>query len=187
MQRISAARNWTTERAGLTLVELLVVLTIISVSLGLVVFAVGDRPTGGRLARQAERLASWIRAVTAEAAADGESWTLCYDLAEGRFASWPTGEGADVATASVEHGIGGGLGIERLTWQADGPMERRGGAVELPVFADGTCVPHLVTLSDGARAAKTLEVNPVTGDVVVFDGRRDYEWRTPEELLAELR
>jgi prepilin-type N-terminal cleavage/methylation domain-containing protein len=156
-----------------TLVEVLVVLVVASISLGMVAFALGDAGEGGRaLDAECERLASWIRAATDAAYESGEARLLSYDLDGGTLTVLAVED--EHLVAELEHRVADAVRIAQITWVDEEVLEATEGTVTVKARSDGTCTPHLVLLATG-QDERTLEANPVTGDVTVFAERRTYE------------
>jgi type II secretory pathway pseudopilin PulG len=154
-------------------VEIVVVLAVVSVSFGLVASSLSDRPAGDPVAREAERLAAWVRTATL-GAADGRGWTLTYDLDSGALRAAPVGVESPDGSAAVEYRLASGVAMRRLQLVGRTVEEFSYGAVDVPVFAGGTCPPHIIVLSARSGESRTLEVNPITGDVVVLEGAVRY-------------
>jgi prepilin-type N-terminal cleavage/methylation domain-containing protein len=171
---ISQAPRWATNRRrAFTLVEVLVVLVVASISLGMVAFALGDTGEGGGvLEAECERLANWIRTATDAAYESGETRLISYDLDGGTLTVLAADGERLVEQAGYQ--VGGGVRIAQITWVDEEIREATAGTVTVTARPDGTCTPHLVLLATG-QDERTLEVNPVTGDVTVFAGRRSYE------------
>lgn len=184
-QPISRARTWASERRGFTLVEILVVLVIVSIGFGMVVFSVTSRPADQALGRQAEALAGWIRSATARAAERGEGLTLVYDLEGGTFGIEATDRSSGRSEIVLIHRIAAPVRLARIACVRDEVLVVDQGECRAAVFPRGTCEPHLVTLSQEGVGERTLEVNPITGDVEVFKGAREYERVDAGQLFAE--
>ncbi len=174
----------TAEVVGFTLVEVLVVLVIVSLALGMVVFAVTSRPMDHAVQTEADELASWIRVATTGAAEHSEMRILRYDLDAGGLVVWAVETPDEAPREILAHQVAPPVRIECLVRVRDEVLRADRGGIEVIVFPSGNCEAHLVTLTHEGVGSRTLEVNPITGDVLVFDGRRDYERVDPEELFG---
>jgi len=174
-----------TEDGGFTLVEVLVVLVVVSVCFGMVVFSVTGSGPQDELQAEAERLAGWIRVATGWAAEHGSGCTLRYDLAAGAFEAQVEGEDEEAPYEIIRHRVRAPVRIERLVVVRETVVTVVEGAVELNVFSGGICEPHLVTLRRAGAESRSLEVNPITGDVTVLAGRRDYALTDIDRLFGE--
>ncbi len=172
--RTCRAQRWTGKTAGLTLVELLVVLVIVCLSLGMVAFGLGAGQSERSLDGEAETLAAWIRGETARAVAHGSGRALRYDLDENTLSVREADEDAGLRPPELRHAVEAQVVMARVVLVRDGVEVAEHGSAQAMVMPGGTCEPHLVVLAapDGGR--RTLEVNPLTGDVTVFRGERDY-------------
>jgi len=83
------------------------------------------------------------------------------------------------------HQIASPVRLAGITCVRDEVLTADGGKFQVEVFPDGSCEPHLVMLSQEGVGGRTLEVNPITGDVEVFEGRREYERIDAGELFAD--
>ena len=173
--RTYRAQTWASEADGFTLIEVLVVLTIIAVSFGLVAFAAAERPGGARLDRGAARMAQWIRTVTLTAAEEGEAWTVRYDLEAGMLEAWPQSQGSDLVDPRVSQRLPEEVSIVQVVRAAERSETTRYGAIEIHVYPDGTCTPHAVRLAQHGSGERTLQVNPITGAVSMVPGVRQYD------------
>jgi len=178
--RAQASAN---EAAGFTLVEVLVVLVIISVGLGMVAFSVAARPADYALQKEAEALANWIRAATSAAAERAETHILRYDLDGGSLVVQARGVADEAPREVLMHRIAPPVRIERVVRGGGGVRTSEAGQAEAVVSRQGTCDPHLVVLTQKDGACRTLEVNPITGDVSISPGRVDYAQVDPRKLL----
>ncbi|MFO8007385.1 MAG: prepilin-type N-terminal cleavage/methylation domain-containing protein [Candidatus Brocadiia bacterium] len=183
--RTYRAQSWASEADGFTLIEVLVVLTIIAVSFGLVAFAAAGRPGGTRLDREAARMARWIRVVTLRAAENGEAWTVRYDLGAGAYTAWPQSQGGDTVEPRVSHRLPEAVSIVQVVRTAEQAETTRYGVIEVHVYQDGTCTPHAVTLAQSGAGERTLRVNPVTGAVSVVRGVGQFDLVSAEAFTEE--
>jgi hypothetical protein len=148
---------------------------VFAVCFGLVAFSVTSRPAEHVLQREAEELAAWIRMGTALAAERGQELLLTYDLGVGEMAVRQA-VSTDAGSAPITlHSVRKPVLVTRLVLMRGEPEVIEAGRVEVAVSAEGTCEPHLVTLTRPGIGSWTLEVNPITGEVEVLEGLRDYE------------
>ena len=98
--------------AGLTLVEMLIVLAIMAVMAGAVALSIG---TGGGRTTEAEarRLASRLELAGDEAMVTGRTIGFAWDRNSYRFVEWKAGRWQDESAPALEpHGLPAGLAIE---------------------------------------------------------------------------
>ena len=169
--RTSRPPQWATDEA-FTLVEMLVVLVIVSMGFGLVVLALTDGPADRVLEHEAGAVADWIRTATLTAAAHGQSWELDYDMDKGMLRARPSASTS--GEYAVEYIVAAPVRMDRVEVAGEQLEEQSAGVAQVSVDANGRCEPHLVVLRQEGVGVRTLEVNPVTGDVAVFRDVHEY-------------
>ncbi len=144
--------------AGVTLLEMLVVLSIISVAAVIFAATTMSAATRGQTARQAEMLASAIRAARADAVAAGQEIEMTFHTADGAY-------GVNERTVVR---LPPGLSIS-FTGAAE--IFDETGAGVLRIYADGSTSGALIKISS-ERETDSIAVDWLTGAVRLSRERR---------------
>ena len=144
-------------QAGITLIEVLVVLAVIGVATGAAMMGIGNR--GSNAQTEAVRLARHLTLGVDEALITGRPLALQWDAKGYSFAQLPAGQlddGAETWPAAVQANLG-------LRHDLVSPLE---------LVAPDTSIPASVILpASGAAAAVTFNIAGAdTGWTVTFDG-----------------
>lgn len=143
---------------GLTMIEMLVVLSIMALGAALVVPRIGGGAgvSDGDLKASARKVATGLRHARAEAIARRQETALTLDLAERRFSV--AGDARDIELHPK-------LELKLYTAQSDLVDERRGA---IRFFPDGGSNGGRVTLAAGERKLE-VDVDWLTGRVAILD------------------
>ncbi len=159
-----------TNSVRFTLVELVVVMAIMTISFGLVAFSFAGTPEDRPLDREAARLAGWVRSATAEAAESGRDWIAVFDMDTATYEARPV----EAPREAIGHTVRSPVRMESVARVADTLEVQRHGRMEVAIAGSGACEPHMVRLVLPRVGARTIEVNPVTGEATVLAGRHEY-------------
>ena len=143
------ARDPAPGQAGLTLVEMLIVLAIIAVMAGTVAMSIGSG-TGRSTEAEARRLAARLELAGDEAMVTGRTIGFAWDRDSYRFVTWKRGKWEDDQAPALEpHALPAGLSIEA---EGKGPVV---------VGADGGGNPLALRLAASKGANWTIAFDGV--------------------------
>ena len=129
-------------QAGLTLIEMLVVLVIVAVMAGVAVLGLGALDRGARAEAEARRLADRLQLASDQVLVSGAPLAMVWDAGGYRFLRWDAGQGAWAAS-----GAGADRPAPRAAGGAAAGAGRGGrhaaGADHAGPAAAGGAVPHL--------------------------------------------
>ncbi len=147
---------------GFTLLELMVVVTLMAVAVGLTVFRLDGLTETSRLRSGAAQLDALLRLTTTQARTSGQPRRVEYLRERDRVVvhaprregeRWRWDEGA-------EYRIGTGIQVHRVLREGDGDMEAEKGDHTVRIGADGRCPAHAVILKLHDRYAVILLGGP---------------------------
>lgn len=166
--------------AGFTLLEVTLVLLILGVMITFAAPRLRD-PSTQELRSHVRRLATTFRFLRNEAILNGRIYLLNYDLDQQRY--WITIEGVPGEVAPpVANELGlfadpvslpNTVAFSDIVFQGIGKLAE--GQMFTRFFPDGYVEPTVVHMDNG-REAFTLTVWPLTGQVNIYDGYRDFEF-----------
>ena len=142
-------------RASFTLLELLVVVTLMSVAVGMVVFRLDGVSDTTRLRSSATQIGSLLRLTQIQARTSGSPRLFEYVTDRDRVVvrapqtqedGWRWDEG-------LEYSIGTGVRIRRVLVEGNREMNRDSDAHRIRIGADGRCRAHAVVLAIHERWA----------------------------------
>ncbi len=156
------------EPAGFTLFELLVVMTMIGLFSSLLFSRVGSLTVESGLRNAGRMISNEVRRARHLAAATREEQGLGFDLERNLLV-------APAAVRQGEYGLpaGGGErllpdGVHLEDMIVRGTISRSG-QVEIRFYPDGSTEDALIHLRDEGNRIRTLEVDPLTGAVRLYD------------------
>jgi general secretion pathway protein H len=150
-QRAPAARI-----AGVTLLELLIVLSIMAIAAAIVVPLIGTDVSTGELKAAARELAAGLRVARSEALATRRDTRLIVDLERRTFR---------IDRDVREHGLPQRIDLKLFTAQSDLVTDRVGA---IRFFADGGSNGGRITVAAGQRKYE-VDVDWLTGRVAILD------------------
>lgn len=167
--------------AGFTLLEISLVLLIFAVVLTFAIPRLRD-PSSQELNSHVRRLATTLRFLRNEAVLNGRVYMLNYDLDQQRY--WITSEaapgGAEAPGGEDELGmfsrpvaLPNTVAFSDIVFQEVGKLNQ--GQMFTRFYPDGYVDPTVVHMDNG-RQAYTLTIWPLTGQVSMYDGYRDFEF-----------
>lgn len=172
----------TPRAAGFTLLEISLVLLIFAVILTFAIPRLRD-PSAQELQSNVRKLATTFRFLRNEAVLNGRVYLLNYDLDQQRY--WITSEaapdGSSGAGVDVEQELGlfarpttlpNTVAFSDIVFQGVGKLAQ--GQMFTRFYPDGYVEPTVVHMDNG-RQATTLTIWPLTGQVSIYDGYRDFE------------
>lgn len=167
--------------AGFTLLEMGLVLLILAVIISFAIPRLRDA-SSQELQSHVRRLATTFRFLRNEAVLNGRVYMLNYDLDQQRY--WISSEdapGGAAAGAGAENELGlfarpvtlpNTVAFSDIVFQGVGKLAQ--GQMFTRFYPDGFVEPTVVHMDNG-REAFTLTVWPLTGQVNIYDGYRDFE------------
>ncbi len=173
---------WKGSSSGFTLLELLIVTTILAVFWSATGLRIHRASGDGDLGLAGRRLAGEVRELRGQAAASHREHVLHLDLEAGRY--WGEAR-ADGEFSTPVHGMPGkgseapegagaippGVSVAEVAVWGRGLVTR--GRAEIRFRGNG-CVEHAyIRLRNLGKRSLTLEIHPVTGRVEVHEGRGD--------------
>jgi prepilin-type N-terminal cleavage/methylation domain-containing protein len=167
--------------AGFTLLEISLVLLIFAVILTFAIPRLRD-PSSQELNSHVRRLATTLRFLRNEAVLNGRVYMLNYDLDQQRYwiTSEATPDGAEAPQGDDELGIfsravalPNTVAFSDIVFQEVGKLNQ--GQMFTRFYPDGYVDPTVVHMDNG-RQAYTLTIWPLTGQVSMYDGYRDFEF-----------
>jgi len=167
--------------AGFTLLELSLVLLILAIALTFVVPRLRDA-SSQELVSHVRRLATTFRFLRSEAVLNGRIYRLNYDLDNQRY--WVTSEDApngpmgrdtkdELGILAKPVALPNTVAFSDIVFQQVGKLAE--GQMFTTFYPDGYVDPTVVHMDNG-RQAFTLTVWPLTGQVSMYDGYRDFEF-----------
>jgi prepilin-type N-terminal cleavage/methylation domain-containing protein len=162
---------------GFTLIELSVVLFVIAIVSAIAVPYFRD-VTGVRVAATAKRLASTSRFLFEEAAFQGTTYALNFDLERQRWfvTRFDPTSGRFVADESL---LARAVTLPEDVRFADVASPSLGklsaGLVPSYFYPEGFADPAVIHLVDARSHAYTIRIDPIRGAGEIFDGYRDFE------------
>jgi len=142
--------------AGVTLLELLIVLAIMALGAAFVIPSLGTGVSNGELKSAARELAAGLRYARSEAVATRQESLVTLDLESRRF---------KVAKDPREHELPKGAEFKLFTAQSDLVNDRVG---SIRFFPDGGSNGGRVTIASGERKYE-VDVDWLTGRVAILD------------------
>ena len=149
--------------AGVTLVEVLVVLAIVGVMAGVAVLGLGATDRGARAEAEARRLADRLELAADEALVTGTPHALVWDAEGYRFLAWDRAESewtdAPQPLLGRAHDLAGGLALEDEISQASGTLLIAPEMAEAPaeLRIGGGAAPWRVRVHGFSAAAAPVE------------------------------
>lgn len=163
-----------TDRAGFTLVEIVVVMVLISLFMVLSVPLFSNVGTSS-LGTSARRLSGTIKYLFNESAMSGLEYRLIYDLDQGTYHAQileVDGELLDAPDQGRQAALKGDIRFKDLHLPGRGKFTA--GQVTTRLHPSGWVEETIIHLEDGAGEMLTLRVMPLTGTTEVFDGYREF-------------
>ena len=166
--------------AGFTLLEVTLVLLILAVMISFAIPKLRD-PSSQELQSHVRRLATTFRFLRNEAVLNGRVYMLHYDLDQQRYwiSSEATEDNPDTGNTQNELGLFARpvalpttVAFSDIVFQGVGKVAE--GQMFTRFFPDGFVDPTVVHMDNGKQAL-TLTVWPLTGQVNIYDGYRDFE------------
>lgn len=168
--------------SGFTLLEVTLVLLILAVIISFAIPKLRDSSTQ-ELQSHVRRLATTFRFLRNEAVLNGRTYMLNYDLDQQRY--WITSEDVPGGVSAGDGAAKDELGLfarpvalpntvafSDIVFQGIGKLQQ--GQMFTRFYPDGFVEPTVVHMDNG-REAFTLTVWPLTGQVTIYDGYRDFE------------
>ncbi len=161
-----------------TLIELLIVMTILGVFAGIMSLRVEGIFTGGDLSLAARRIIGAITEHRGEAAYRQQERVLCFNMDQHAFYSLKRQEKGDETIFFSKQDenkeiigkidLPSGVYFEDVVIPSKGKVQE--GEAYMTFFKNGCVDGSLIHLRNEADESYTLEVNPITGQVKVHDG-----------------
>ena len=155
---------------GFTLIELIAVITILSLVMVLVLPQLDSFTPKTRLKAAARRISHTISWIQNEAITTGEDYQICYDLNNQQY--WVVLPSTDPETEKndtlIVRDLPAGVKFKNIVISTG--QEITAEQVLVRLTAKGTVDSHQITLINKKQAQLTLAVNPLTGLVEVTEG-----------------
>jgi prepilin-type N-terminal cleavage/methylation domain-containing protein len=159
---------------GFTFIEIIAVLAIFGLFVSVTTLRIENVLTGGDIRLATRIIMSEIRKVRGDAARSRKEHVLVLQIEENALypvepgpeqnVLWPANE--DETARDYRH-LPGGVSIEDVIVFPHGKVQE--GEARICFFADGTIERSLIHLRNDKGVIYTLEINPLTGHVVIHD------------------
>ena len=179
--RLAASRNVALSR-GLTLIELLAVVTLIGVAIGVVTLRLDGFTETGRLRAATAQLEALINVLRTEAMTSGHAVVLRYTRDQGTIAVLrPTVRGDEIAwirTPGVE--LPGAVRVTHVTIGDDEATDpAQWNHLDVRIDPDGILDSHRVTLTLPGGRHVVVAIDPVTGEATAHEPNDNHPEPTP--------
>jgi prepilin-type N-terminal cleavage/methylation domain-containing protein len=180
MSRIGRLKN--RRNNGFTLFELLIVILIISLFMGLVMIRIDGVLSGGDLREAGRVLIGEITYLRAQAAYTHKECFLKFDLDKNEIYAVETAAPSENADTKEQKSTGpiresiklpAGVKIEDVVIFPTGKIQD--GTADITFYINGCVDRSLIHLRNENDKVFTLEVNPLTGSVIIHDTYIDQE------------
>jgi len=173
-----SSAGWIGNPIGFTLLELMVVLLVIGLVVA-ITFPKFQELAGGDVKRVSRKLIGTIQYLYEEALANRRIYRLNYDLTQQQYWASTLQE----STASTQREVSvfpkttlpTGVMLEDVVVLHEGKVNR--GETFTEFYPIGGVEKSIIHLRDDGGEIVTLEINPLTGRVRVYEGYRDFNER----------
>jgi len=161
-----------TDQSGFTLIELVVVITLLAIFVLLSLPLLANQGDGGER-RALRRLAGNVKLLYNEAALTRDEHLLTFDLENGTFSAFRM-ERSGNQVEKVPVGDARSLAPLRIDQvQVVGKGRFRSGEVTVRIYPQGWMEEVWLQLVNEDNQTKTLNFVPMTGSTRIYDGRRE--------------